>query len=229
MSQYLDSVAIIGAGRMGASLAARLAALGIQVNLGSRTPDSDQIRTLTSQIPGKIYAIDVKQAVDASSFVAICVPYSGLRETLTAIGALNGKLVIDVTNALAMNDDGLMMLACETSAGEEIQDALPNARVVKAFNTLGFHVLKKPDLAGGPVSVMLAGNDAAAKETAADLAHRIGFEAVDVGPIRQSRYLEGMSALYLTPYLQGRKDEAFEYHLRCGTAPQKSQGVRAAG
>ena len=56
----------------------------------------------------------------------------------------------------------------------------------------------------------------------------LGFEAQDLGPLRHARQLEGMALLYMVPLLKGPRSDVFEYHLRRGTAPVRSQGVRPA-
>lgn len=223
-----ETIAVIGTGRVGGALGPRLGALGYPVIYGSRTPDSDKVATLVAQSGERSRAALPGEAVNDAGIVILAVPWQAIDTTLASLGALDGKIVIDITNALQMNEQRMMEMSVDTSAGEIIQQRLPGAAVVKAFNAVGSHVMADPAAGGGPVTVPLAGDDAAAKARVAALVEELGFDSLDVGPVGHARYLEGMAVLYMVPYMSGRTDEAFEYYLRTGTAPKRDFEVRPA-
>jgi predicted dinucleotide-binding enzyme len=227
MPATAETVAILGTGRVGGALGAQFARHGHTVVYGSREPQAEKVRALVAKTGHGATAAPAADAVKQASIVVLAIPWTATEQTVKGLD-LSGKLVIDPTNAIRVGAGGMMEMAVPTSGGELVQQWQPNARIVKAFNTLGFHIMENPALAGGPVSVPLAGDDADAKARVAELVASFGIEPVDVGPLRNARVTEGMAILYMVPYLSGKRDQAFEYHLRRAGPPQNSQGVRPA-
>jgi hypothetical protein len=221
-----DTVAVLGTGRVGAALGPQFARQGLRVVYGSRNPDRPEVRELVARTGSTASAATPVEAVARAGLVLIALPWTATESTLRDLD-LSGRIVIDPTNAIRFSA-GQMEMAVDTSAGELIQSWQPRARVVKAFNTLGFHIMANPAAAGGPVTSPLAGDDAAAKARVAQIIERMGIEAIDLGPMRHARQLEGMAVLYMVPYLSGRRADAFEFYLRRGAAPAESTGVRPA-
>jgi 8-hydroxy-5-deazaflavin:NADPH oxidoreductase len=124
---------------------------------------------------------------------------TGYADAVTALRAADvqpAQVVIDITNPLTADYRGLT-IGHTTSAAEEIAKAVPNATLVKGFNTIFAPVLAEgADFGGGrKASTFLASDNAEAKQQATVLAESMGFDVVDAGGLGNARYLEPLAGL----------------------------------
>ncbi len=184
----MKHITIIGSGNIGANLA-RLFSQKHSVTIGSRTPAE------TSKKLSAFKVVSYAEAIKEAEIVILAVPFSEVSTIATAVGSLTGKIVIDVTNPLTP-DFMALTLGHTNSAGETVQALFPQARVVKAFNTILAQVLAKA-LAGARSlpSVLVAGNHSDANATVVRLAQEAGFSSYDTGALTNARYLEPLAEL----------------------------------
>ena len=112
--------------------------------------------------------------------MVLAVPWIAVPDALAAAGNLAGKVLLDCTNPLSA-DISSLVVAGSTSGGEQVAAMAPGARVVKIFNTTGSSNMLAPRYGETPITMFYAGDDDAAKETAAALSRDVGFEPVDAG------------------------------------------------
>jgi len=206
-----DTIALIGTGRVAGALGPRFAEQGHLIIYGSRDPSRAEVQALVSDTGGRASAMGQAEAAAQADIVVIAVPGAVAVDVVRSLGDLTGKIILDPTNITTSAEDGFRIHAVETSNAELIQAAAPGARVVKAFNTLNFQTMIDPSESGGPVTIPIAGDDAAAKRAIAYLAVGMGFEVIDLGPLRYAYVLEEMLVIWVNARALGTP---FDYHLR---------------
>ena len=207
-----DTIAVIGTGNVGAALGPEFAEQGHTIIYGSRDPSSDNVKALVARTGDGTTATTPANAVRDADIVVLAVPGMLVAEITQGLGNLSGKIIIDPTNPLNRTDSGLTH-GVATSNAEIIQEVAPGAYVVKAFNSLNWRTMVDPDSSGGPVSIPLAGNNDDAKATVAELVEGMGLEAIDVGPVENARWVEGMLMLWINNRY-GSDRQNFDFHLR---------------
>jgi 8-hydroxy-5-deazaflavin:NADPH oxidoreductase len=186
-------ILVIGAGNMGSAFVKQLHAAGHQVSLSSKT--AEKAHALAA-LYTDVRTVLPQGAAEGQEVVILATPYSEAVTALRAAGDLAGKVVIDISNPLTADYMGLT-IGHSTSAAEEIARAVPQAVIVKGFNTLFAQVLAAgADFGNGQTAtVFLASDDAPAKQTATALAQSLGFKTVDAGGLKNARYLEPLAGL----------------------------------
>lgn len=190
-------IALIGGtGALGTGLAWRLASAGYDVLIGSREPAKAASAARKLHTP-RARGLGNDAAAAAADAIVLTVPYAAHRASVVALaGSAAGKVLVDPTVPLLEIRPVQLATIEEGSAAERTQALLPQARVVSAFHTVSAEGLADVDrtLRG---DVLLCGNDAAAKDSVAELVRAIGLGPVDAGPLEWAQTLERLGALMI--------------------------------
>jgi predicted dinucleotide-binding enzyme len=184
---------VLGSGVVGQMLGRGWARHGHRILLGTGDPQRPELRAWADETGQTVTGF--AEAARGGEVVALALRGTATLPVLEQVGpeSLAGKVVIDATNPLTFEDGrpGLFVGHVD-SLGEQVQRALPAARVVKAYNTVGNTLMVDPELPGGPPTMFLAGDDDAAKEVVVDLLAATGWDSADLGDITAARELEAM-------------------------------------
>lgn len=174
----MTSITIFGTGNMGQAIAGVLARGGADIqHIGSADTDA--------QIQGEI--------------VVLAVPYPALAVIADTYGAqLAGKTVVDITNPLDFSTFDALVVPAGSSAAAQLQERLPEAKVLKAFNTNFAATLASGTVGGAPTTVLVAGDETDAKTALIAIVEAGGLAAVDAGSLSRAHELEAIGFLQLT-------------------------------
>jgi predicted dinucleotide-binding enzyme len=197
----MHTIGIIGSGEVGQTLAQGFKRHGYQVRIGSRNP-------------GKLAEFSRKSGIATGTFenvarfgslLVLTVKGGAAMEAMKLAGAANtkGKTVIDTTNPITEEKpvDGVLSFFTTPNSSllEQLQAANPDARLVKAFNSVGSARMVNPKLKGGPPTMFYCGNDARARDEVKQILEQFGWEPADMGSALAARAIEPLCVLWCIP------------------------------
>jgi NADPH-dependent F420 reductase len=195
------NITIIGAGNMGRGIGTRLVAGGHSVTFVDANPETAEKTAAELKVAAKngakVSTASLGEA-ELGDVVVLAVWYGTNIEIAKKLGSkLAGKVVVDIANPLNSTFDGLAT-APDSSSAEDVAKAIAaGAKVVKAFNTTYATTLLAGRVAGQPLDVFIAGDDAEAKSKVAELVKDGGMRPIDAGPLSRARQIEGMQFLHI--------------------------------
>jgi len=182
-------IGVIGSGRIGSTLGGIWVKAGHEVMFSSL--DLEQDKALAARLGGKARAGTPREAAAFGEVLLMAVPYAALPQVGKDLGELvKGKVVVDASNPIVARDGEVATWAREKGAGVASAELLPGARIVRAFNAIGFsRMAEAAQRPGERIGMPMAGDDAAAIAVASRLVREVGYEPVLVGPLAMGKYL----------------------------------------
>ena len=205
------NIAIIGAGRVGSTLADAWTRKDHNIFFAVKNPNDARARQLS------IEGFQVGTVAEASSFgdvVVLATPWRAAKNAIQAAGDLSDKVIIDCTNPLKADLTGLDV-PDGSSAAEQIANWSQGGSVFKAFNQTGTENMAEPVVDSHRAVMFVAGDDGNGKSVVLQLVSDVGFEAIDAGPLRVARSLEQLAVLWIhLAYNAPGLDRNFAFTIR---------------
>jgi predicted dinucleotide-binding enzyme len=191
----IQNITIVGTGTVGAALARNLVRHGVQVQLATR--DLAKGKELATSLGAAVSVVETR-AVRSTGAVLLAVPAAAALTVLEDAAELSpGTIVVDCTNPVKWDNGPVHAAPAEGSVTAQLAKRFPRLRFVKAFNTFGAEFHEDPRLGSASADLYLAGDDAPARQAVGALAQTMGFEPVDVGPLRNAQHLESLAILWI--------------------------------
>jgi 8-hydroxy-5-deazaflavin:NADPH oxidoreductase len=189
-------IGVVGSGGIGGTIGTLWAKAGHEVLFSSRNPE--KLTDLVATAGANTRAGTIAEAAAFANVIFLAVYYWTTDEAIAACGNIDGKILIDATNPYVL-EDGKIQRALDVSSGLELAAKVPQAHVVKAYNTLPTATFANEAHRADPYALFYCGNDAAAKATVAQLITDSGFAGVDIGELNQVIHQEPGGVLYNHP------------------------------
>jgi predicted dinucleotide-binding enzyme len=211
--------AVLGTGMVGHTLATKLRALGHEVRMGARDAGNEKAARWAAAHGARDGHGAFTEVAAWADRVIFAVNGAQIEAVASAVGnaAVAGKTVIDITNPLDMSHGMppvlVPSLSNTTSAGEALQAALPDAKVVKTLNTMNHEIMVDPSRIPGAHDVFLCGDHEDAKSDVRGMLAEFGWhDPIDLGPLAAARGTEGMMAFWLRMWI-ANGSAAFNYRI----------------
>lgn len=190
-------IGIIGAGKIGGTLAALWVKAGHEVLISSRHPE--ELKPLAQSLGAKAHVGTPREAAMFSDVVLISIPYGALPQVGKDLAhELAGKIILDTGNPYPERDGDMALEARRKGTGVASAQYLPGVRLVRAFNAISYKDLAgQAHRAGEPVAIPLAGDDSRALAVASQLVKDAGFEPVVVGPLSSAKLFDVGTPVYV--------------------------------
>lgn len=193
-------IGILGSGVVGQQLGLGFIRTGHEVKIGTR--DTSKLSDWQKQAGTKGSAGSFEEAASFGELIVLCTLWTGTNSALEMAGQnnLSNKILIDVTNPLDFSKGvpPAFVATPGNSGGEQIQNWLPDTKVVKAFNIINAYIMINPAMQEGKPDMFIAGNDVNAKQKVTELISQFGWEGIhDLGDISMSYWLETFAMLWI--------------------------------
>jgi len=209
-------VGILGSSDVGQTLGNAFLTEGYEVMVGTRDTSKEDLVKWQKENPSAKLGSFAESAT-FGDFLVLAVSGDAVVDVINQAGKekFSNRIVIDVTNPIAKQppQNGVLKFftTLDRSLMEELQDLLPEAKLVKAFNSVGNASMYKPDFADGKPTMFICGNDDRAKTVVKDILILFGWETEDMGKVEAARAIEPLAMLWCIPgFLRNQWTHAFK-------------------